>query len=268
MIRKQKTLIVAITTLLGACSSLPTYQSQRINTPIEIDGSDKDWTNVSATGALNKLQYTIANDDQYLYISLKTGDRPTIASIMMGGMKLWIDQTGKKAEANGIYYPIANEGEAKSEKHQPLNTDPAERRKSMLAQMDPPELIGFDNVALLSPQNKKAKGIDAKIDFLAQSVLVYEAKVPLDALPNLNMAAFDIGIETGRIKATWTAPPQGSGSLSNYASSGYGMRGGMNGMRGAGMRGGMGGGGMRSYSGGYGNDGLAPIKVWFKIQPK
>lgn len=76
--------------------------------PVKIDGKVREWDGFQAYNKSTHLYYTLANDDQNLYLVIKTVDLTTNAKIAAGGITLSINTTGKKKEqdAYGLTFPI------------------------------------------------------------------------------------------------------------------------------------------------------------------
>ena len=76
---------------------------------ITIDGSAADWDQpYRYFDSKAKLQYSIVNDDKYIYISVRTNDDKAQMKIMRAGMDVWFDVTGKKKEMRVVFVQSEN----------------------------------------------------------------------------------------------------------------------------------------------------------------
>jgi transposase len=68
--------------------------------PLIIDGSDEDWTKpLLFSNRKEKLNYTISNDKDNLYILVSTRSPQEQQKIIQGGMTVWINNQADKNEA-------------------------------------------------------------------------------------------------------------------------------------------------------------------------
>jgi hypothetical protein len=76
--------------------------------PVKIDGKVREWDSFQAYNKSTHLYYTLANDDNNLYLVIKTEDLTTNAKIAAGGITLSINTSGKKKEqdAYSLTFPI------------------------------------------------------------------------------------------------------------------------------------------------------------------
>jgi hypothetical protein len=90
---------------------LPAVQEGNAWAPanVKIDGKLNEWNDeFKAYNKVTHLYYTIANDDNNIYLVLKTSDKTTNAKITAGGITLAINTDGKKKDkdAYSLTYPI------------------------------------------------------------------------------------------------------------------------------------------------------------------
>jgi hypothetical protein len=104
---------IALPVLLLATSvyaqKLPNVQTISVRAPkdIKIDGKATEWNNFQAYNKSVQVFYTIANDDDNLYLVLQSSSR-VIANKIMGGVTFTIAPTQNKKNKNNIsiIYPV------------------------------------------------------------------------------------------------------------------------------------------------------------------
>jgi len=106
-------LLLASSSLLAqeTPKSLKNVQTESIfaASPVKIDGKLKEWpAGFQAYNKSTHLYYTMANDEQNLYLVIRTTDATTNAKITAGGITLAINTAGQKKEegAYSLTYPI------------------------------------------------------------------------------------------------------------------------------------------------------------------
>jgi len=103
--------------LLGsACLStnaqkLPNVQTASLRAPAntKIDGKPTEWDNkFQAYNHATEVYYTLANDDDKLYLVVQATDRQIINKIIGGGVTFTVQKSGKKNDKGGISitYPL------------------------------------------------------------------------------------------------------------------------------------------------------------------
>lgn len=127
---------------LAGCSSsrTMTYES-KWNAPF----SYVDEVKPDQQDQKSRLRYGIINDDQYVYITLKTKDPTTIQNILESGMKIAFSPDGQKKESYSLLFPVVMKEDRKALKR--IDTDL-------------PNSLGLD--LLLDSYNKEAVWKDNK----------------------------------------------------------------------------------------------------------
>lgn len=103
---------------LGGCSSSKTmtYES-KWNAPFTyVDEVKPDQQDQKS-----RLKYGIINDDQYVYITLKTKDPTTIQNILSSGLKIAFSPEGQKKESYSLLFPVVMKEDRKALKR--IDTD-------------------------------------------------------------------------------------------------------------------------------------------------
>lgn len=115
-IRNSWKLLLLIT--LAACSSSKTmtYES-KWNAPFSYVGELKP----DQQDQKSRLKYGIINDDQYVYLTLKTKDPSTIQNILGSGLKISFSPQGQKKDAYSLLFPVVMKEDRKALKR--IDTD-------------------------------------------------------------------------------------------------------------------------------------------------
>ncbi|MBB2150784.1 hypothetical protein [Pedobacter gandavensis] len=200
----------------GYAQKLPDVQSKGVYAPagIRADGKNTEWND--SFQALNKstnIYYTMANDENNLYVAIKSTDAANNTKILAGGITLSINPDGKKKEKESITltYPVVNRagmrngggaggvrrtvtmgaggsmtvmGGASGPQMTKLQRDSmmAEMQKKQLAQVKEIKISGFKNTTdtLISIYNEYS--IKAVASITKENAFFYEIAIPLTAL--------------------------------------------------------------------------------------
>jgi hypothetical protein len=106
------TLLAILSFLAGFtvnAQNLPNKQKSGLRAPvgIRIDGNATEWNNqFQAYNRATGIFYSMANDNDNLYLAVQATDQLIIRKIMNGGITLKIDTGGKKNSGVAIIYPI------------------------------------------------------------------------------------------------------------------------------------------------------------------
>ncbi len=105
-------LLLATVCVAANAQKLPNVQPStglRAPATIKVDGNANEWdANFQAYNHATDVYYTIANDDDKLYLVVQATDKQIINKILGGGVTLTIQKSGKKTDKGGItiIYPI------------------------------------------------------------------------------------------------------------------------------------------------------------------
>jgi hypothetical protein len=240
-----------------------TIDSAWLDTPIVIDGLNKEWRDVVRIARDVPFSIAVRNDDQRLYLALITTRRDTAMQAFREGLVIWFDVAGGDRRRLGIQYPVGRAAGATRERGQPPAPDGL-----FLGVLSDPGLVRAEIIGpgkderrtqVFDPQSP----IQARIGW-AEGLWVYELAIPLR---RTGEGAVGLGTAPGRVigvgletpERRMVAAPAGSGD-SMGGLGGGGMQGGGMGGPGGGMGGpggGMGGpgGGMGGSGGGMGGPG-------------
>jgi hypothetical protein len=263
-------LLIATTLLVSiACSSLQ-QDSQVPDMEIKIDGFADEWKDKYTYYEDKQALLAVANDDEYIYICLKTSNQELIKQIPRTGLTLWLDTEGGSDRTKGIKFPMGVGGMDRKKMKQMRDMDPEERKELVKQSLDEIEIIYDENKEKFHISMAKKEGIEVAMEF-SRYELVYEAKIPINdkksslfpiIVDTLNPVS--IGFETTDMQEMMQS--RGGGR----SSGGMGSGGGMSGGRGGGMSGGRGGGMSGGRGGGMGNRQEMPeqFKLWVDVKLK
>ena len=232
----------------SALAQKSTSKSQKIVTPISIDGNIDDWG-----GSLNfyneecKMTYSIGNDQSNLYLIFRIYDQRMQRKIMRTGLEVAIDTTGKKKSSVSIFYPVAQQ-EVMGMKGNAQNRDLSEMKKSFQEHYQMMELTGFKEGNGVNSSNA-GNGVSVKMDWDKNRDLIYEMQIPFDTFWKSNLTKGDFEKDLSlNIYIPAMSRPNSSGQGQG---SGQGNGGGRGSGMGGGGRGSQGGGGYGPSSGNY-----------------
>ena len=167
--------------------------------PLSIDGKDNDWIKpLSWSIASEKINYSVTNDDQYLYILLETKSPQEQQKIIQGGMTVWVNTKADKNESGavGIGYPLdvrVDRNRQLMEEAQPDRYKNDNNKPITLEDKKDYALYGFsqDSTGIYSyGDDSNPQGVKMRMDFNNDGDLIYEAAIPLQTLyPNHKASA-------------------------------------------------------------------------------
>lgn len=170
----------------------------------------------------SKISYQLFNDDENLYLNLKTFDRMSIVKILKSGLTIHFDETGKKKETVAIEYPLHNKNFDFKQLHpQNGNNESSNFDVNQLIQSVPNSAFFINNKNRQS-FNLELNSTDVSVKLEAiktelEDGLTYKLKIPLREItekPMTSIENFSIGIITGEIKspqAQSSGRPSGGG---------------------------------------------------------
>jgi hypothetical protein len=253
-------ILLAIPSLAG-CGSLELTSLWR-DREITVDGQDTEWENTRVYLDDANSSVAVLNDEEFIYISLVTGDRTIRRQIMGGGLTLWFDPDGGKDKTFGLHYPIG----MMESTERPLARRDADDRDTEGLSDDMRDAFARANTELeiIGPEENERHrvkvatliGMEVKAN-VTDDRLIYELKMPL---ASSEMYPFAINAEPGtKIGIGLTTPEMDREQMRDHMG-----RGGRGMPPGGGMGGGMGpGGGM---PGGRRPRPPKPLDVWAKVQ--
>jgi hypothetical protein len=170
-------LLIVIVPLIDGCSSR-VYTNSLATKKETVDGDAEEWLGrMTKTDAASGLQVAVSNDNENLYLCVQSTKEQTNTKILLSGLELWIDATGKGKKTTGIKYPLG--GSLSRSKGLERNAQQRPDLKSLLElTTDEAELVGF-----LPPYSGrisigKPGEVQLNMAKTSTSALVYEVKIP------------------------------------------------------------------------------------------
>jgi len=109
--------LLLLITLAGCGSSKTMTYESKWNAPF----SYVDEIKPDQQDQKSRLKYGIINDDQYVYLTLKTKDPSTIQNILGSGLKISFSPQGQKKESYSLLFPVVMKEDRKALKR--IDTD-------------------------------------------------------------------------------------------------------------------------------------------------
>lgn len=203
--------------------------------------SKKNVENTEQTDKSSNISYSVNHDDKYLTVNLNIDDVQIQRELMMRGLNVWIDQSGKKAETFGIKYPVIDrdDEDADTQREMPPRRrgddsaekpDISEMMKAMFTEFQNSaksvELLGFvseGSVQRITEQQENPLVL-ADIDMDDDGVMHYTVQIPLENI--FTDSKYDDGKLSLSIKFEEKQMPQrGGGQGMGTPPSGGGMGG-------------------------------------------
>lgn len=257
-----KPLTAGLVCLAALFSSQVNAQTKPDNTlklppaAIKIDGEITEWgDSLRYYNTEKKLNYSLANDKDNLYMAIRINDRTEQMRILNAGLTLSVNTKGKKKETYSITFPVGNpdsqpEPGARMPNPEDLTTNERDdMMRARLTRLRNIKVTGFPDIESDIITTANTYGIQVAVSYDKDGYLNYEAAVPLKFFhaesPDKSEWAFNIKINgvTRPGAANKGEGPEAGGMGGGRGGMGGG-RGGMGGGRGGmgGGRGGMGGG--------------------------
>lgn len=152
---------------------------------VTIDGDAKEWgDSLDYTNSATKLNYTLANDKDNLYLVIKTKAKNMQTDILGGGVTLSIDAKGRKRSTYAVTFPI---GEDDPKGY--INMD-AQQTILMVQyiKLKKIKVDGFSDINDPQIANDNPNGIKVAMTYDANGYLIYEEAVPLKLFHAANLA--------------------------------------------------------------------------------
>jgi uncharacterized membrane protein YgcG len=215
---------------------------------INIDGDVKEWgDSLRYYNKDKQLNYSLANDQDNLYMAIRINDRSEIIRVLRAGLTLSIDTRGKKKESFSITFPVGDQGpnnlaqptddlQGKTDITQEDRDELAQARLTKLREI---RVSGFKDIEGETITTSNTYGIKTAIDYDKDGYLVYEAAIPLKFFHADDITKYEWAFNFKINGITRKAP---NNNNSDQGGAGHAGRGGGGFAGGGGGRGGHGGG--------------------------
>lgn len=210
-----------LTTLLLFCISfsvtaqkLPRVQAGSLAAPdnIHIDGKANEWGDkYQAYNNNTDIYYTVANDDEKIYLVVKATNRAIAGKIIAGGITFTINPSGKKKDNDqvAITFPVYDQNNkpdidiinnpeiTKTGSAEEINTAIGQANKKLITSSKEIKLMGTKIITdtLISVYN--STGIRVAARFNKQGDYIYELAIPVKylGLPTDKAAKFSYNVK-------------------------------------------------------------------------
>lgn len=98
-------IVVLLAMVFFSCSRTTMYSAMWQHEPLVSTQRPAYWETGSQFDRSTKLHYAVSNDEEHVYVFLKTADRTMQMKMLRAGVQLGIDTTGGKNEHLSIRYP-------------------------------------------------------------------------------------------------------------------------------------------------------------------
>ncbi len=181
------------------CSSSIKLSSTWRQGDITIDGNGTEWQRGLYYDKESDIEYSIRNDDDYMYLFMKTQDRTIQMQMMRAGFTIWFDATGGNDHTFGIRYPLPRQGVHTESQ---FESDDEQKHSAFEQTLLELEIVGAQKEDVQRFSILDIPGVRVKIVRL-QETLTYELRVPLKKTSNTPFAIgvtsanrIGIGLET------------------------------------------------------------------------
>jgi len=218
---------IALSVFSLSAQAQKTVQESAVWAPdnIKADGKLNEWgDNLQAFNKATQVYYTMANDNQNLYIAMRSANQNAANKIVAGGLNLTINAAGKKSDKDAvvIVFPTPNIASLSNRVapavRQPGETGRPQVDNELIAEIQKAAIEaakeirqhGIKEIADTSLSIYNQYGIKAGISYDAKGNLLYELVVPLKYLHLTDGTAFAYNIKVNGIGGD-TTPRGGVG---------------------------------------------------------
>lgn len=101
--------------VMTSCSSMIKTESISAKAPktVAVDGDDIDWREPMLYDEKSDLLVGVKNDNEYLYVCIKTANEATIRRLMTSGISLWFNNQGSADQTFGLNFPMGSMNQAR-----------------------------------------------------------------------------------------------------------------------------------------------------------
>ncbi|MGZ3812881.1 MAG: hypothetical protein ACXVJN_14125 [Mucilaginibacter sp.] len=153
---------------------------------VVIDGDLKEWgDSLRYYNQDNKINYSLANDKENLYMAIRINDYTEQVRILNAGLTLGIDTRGKKKESFSLTFPVGEQGGLtqygipKHDNADQTQEDRDELIQARLTKLRGIKVVGFSDIEGNMITTSNTYGIKTAINYDKDGYLVIEAAIPL-----------------------------------------------------------------------------------------
>lgn len=221
--------------LLSTCHSLlaqdKVTKSIRMENPPVINADLQEWGdsllyNFEGQG----MRYSLANDDEYLYVSIQVKDQASQLKAIYSGFSISVNKEGKQKQGPTVIFPIPDLAARRSMDAKEEIRQTKDMRQAGLNMVRAIYVAGFDKIVDGPISMENLYGIRTAVKLDSAGNLNYEAAISLKQLDVDRNKAFALNIrinETTSHRVTEPAYNRGYGSpygRNRYGYGNYGTR--------------------------------------------
>ena len=173
--------------LAAGCSQKVIYQSQWQPSALQTDLIPVDWEASADQDPSGNLDYAIFNDNENLYVYLKTADRPSQLKMLRAGVQLDFDTLGREESHMAIRFPYYSDDENVAEIMQvPLSGRQGSRPAAVndaLAERTTMYVTGFPGMESGPLDHLQTGGARVRMQMDESENMYYWAVIPLHLFP-------------------------------------------------------------------------------------
>ena len=189
---------------------------------VYIDGSLNDWNDsLTLYNEATKLYYSLANDENNLYLAIRNTSKESLAKILAAGISFSANIESNRKNPPKVTFPVLDRTAGRNRTINSQETDIKEMQKQTLSRIKQIRVGGFREIIDGGISLYNTYGIKAAVAFDSNNNLVQEIAIPLSLL---NLTAGSSDLITYNIKINGLkSPAEGTGQRQGNQS--YGMGG-------------------------------------------
>ena len=167
------------------------------NSKIDINGDEIEWTNYNKNSEeYSKTNYSITNDNRYIYFLCKFKERATQLKVLRAGLEITIDTNGKNSTPVSIIFPYSSDREnndiySHSFTGIKANMDFESKKLSLIEKSKRIKLNGMKNGLDDAMLNKiNSVNVLADLNFDSQNNLILELAIPIHLIFDGNIKTY------------------------------------------------------------------------------
>lgn len=150
----------------------------------------------------SKINCSISNDNDFIYMNLMVPDKLVSERILEEGLTIWVDMDGKQQKKMGIRFPLGSENPLANKNHSAEKNNEAE---DLISQANTIELIGFISEQDRHFAAQNSDNFRGSVKYGPNGELFYRLLMPVSKLPLRNSRSgngampFNLGLEIGYV---------------------------------------------------------------------
>jgi len=180
--------------------SSPDTEEEKHYLSAEIDGELTEWNSqLFSYDKESKISYAVTNDEENIYIAIKTEDKIVQMKLLLGGCKISLDIKAKKNDNTAVLYPMPSSGFDRNNIAMLTDNNSTETMNSILSGKQTMNIIGFKSNYSGEQSILHSISNIRPVIKINKSNLIYELGIPLESfekglVDNLNKYSIGINI--------------------------------------------------------------------------